>query len=59
MDFTKRLPVQSTAKGPTRPCVRKDPNIPECQKYLDEGSHRRLYTGAKTPIGAWPHLGRR
>jgi len=19
-------------------------NIPECQKYLDEGSHRRLYT---------------
>lgn len=23
-------------------------NIPECQKYLDEGSHRRLYTWSET-----------
>jgi Mn-containing catalase len=32
-------------------------NIPECQKYLDEGSHRRLYTWSpndyKEIAGIW------
>jgi Mn-containing catalase len=32
-------------------------NIPECQKYLDEGSHRRLYTWSpndyKSISGIW------
>jgi Mn-containing catalase len=27
-------------------------NIPECQKYLDEGSHRRLYTFSPSDYGA-------
>ncbi|MEN0076896.1 MAG: manganese catalase family protein, partial [Paracraurococcus sp.] len=33
-DITKVLPTPNIPLG----------NIPECQKYLDEGSHRRLYT---------------
>ena len=32
-------------------------NIPECQKYLEEGSHRRLYTFSpadyKAMSGIW------
>jgi Mn-containing catalase len=27
--------------------------IPESQKYLAEGSHRRLYTSARTTTGKW------
>ncbi len=34
----KMLPVPNIPLG----------NIPECQKYLDEGSHRRLYTWSET-----------
>jgi Mn-containing catalase len=34
VEIEKMLPVPNIPLG----------NIPECQKYLDEGSHRRLYT---------------
>ena len=34
VEMEKMLPVPNIELG----------NIPECQKYLDEGSHRRLYT---------------
>ncbi len=34
VDIEKMLPTPNIPLG----------NIPECQKYLDEGSHRRLYT---------------
>lgn len=32
--------IEKTLPTPNIPLA----NIPECQKYLDEGSHRRLYT---------------
>ncbi len=31
--------------------------IPECQKYLDEGSHRRLYTFSPNDYRRWPASG--
>ena len=38
VDIKKMLPTPNIPLG----------NIPECQKYLDEGSHRRLYTWSET-----------
>ena len=38
VDIKKMLPTPNIPLG----------NIPECQKYLDEGSHRRLYTWSQT-----------
>jgi hypothetical protein len=38
VDIKKMLPTPNIPLG----------NIPECQKYLDEGSHRRLYTWSNT-----------
>ncbi|MGG5888582.1 manganese catalase family protein [Falsiroseomonas sp. HC035] len=46
-DITKVLPTPNIPLG----------NIPECQKYLDEGSHRRLYRFSpndyKEMVGIW------
>lgn len=38
VDITQMLPTPNIPLG----------NIPECQKYLEEGSHRRLYTWSET-----------
>ena len=32
-------------------------NIPECQKYLDDGSHRPLYTFSPSDYPRWPASG--
>ncbi len=47
VEIEKMLPTPNIPLG----------NIPECQKYLDEGSHRRLYTWSETDYreiaGVW------
>ena len=47
VEIEKMLPTPNIPLG----------KIPECQKYLDEGSHRRLYTFSPTTTGRWPASG--